>query len=338
MKAVFLDQPGQFRLAEMAPPSAPGANEALVKVRRVGVCGTDLHAYEGKQPFFNYPRILGHELSVEILEAAENPWGLGAGDHCSVEPYLHCGRCKSCRRGLTNCCVNLKVLGVSTDGGMREQFIVPLAKLHRSKSLSLDQLALVEMLSIGAHAVERAALTQEDDVLILGVGPIGLAVLEFVRLAGGEVSVVDVNEARLDYCRKALGIPNCIDARNESLAALRDLKHGELPTVVFDCTGNSESMLGALDFMTHGGKLVFVGLFTGEIKFNDPAFHLRETTLLSSRNATARNFRYVIELLEAGAIEVERWITHRVSYSAVAESYPHWLAQTETFRKAIVEW
>ncbi|MGH9452525.1 MAG: zinc-binding alcohol dehydrogenase family protein [Terriglobia bacterium] len=338
MKAVFLDQPGQFRIAEMDPPAPPGTDEALVRVRRVGVCGTDLHAYEGKQPFFNYPRILGHELSVEILETAQNPFGLAPGDRCSVEPYLHCGQCKSCRRGLTNCCLNLKVLGVSTDGGMRERLTLPLHKLHRSNSLSLDQLALVEMLSIGAHAVERAALTPDDDVLILGVGPIGLAVLEFVRLAGLETSVADVNPARLDYCRKTLKIPNCIDARNEPLAALRDAKHGELPTVVFDCTGNPKSMLGALDFMAHGGKLVFVGLFPGEIKFNDPAFHLRETTLLSSRNATARNFRRVIRLLESAVIGAERWITHRVSYGQVAANYPRWLAQHENFRKAVVEW
>ncbi len=338
MKAVYLDQPGQFRMTEIDPPAAPGAGEALVEVRRVGVCGTDLHAYEGKQPFFNYPRILGHELSVEILEAGENPFGLAARDRCSVEPYLHCGHCKSCRRGLTNCCVNLKVLGVSTDGGMRERFVLPLHKLHRSEWLSFDQLALVEMLSIGAHAVERADLKPEDDILILGVGPIGLAVLEFVRLAGLEVSVVDVNEARLNYCRKTLKIPNCIDARHEPLAVLRELKGGELPAIVFDCTGNPKSMLGALEFMTHGGKLVFVGLFPGEIKFNDPAFHLRETTLLSSRNATARNFRRVIRLLESGVIDVERWITHRVTYSEVAENYPVWLAQSENFRKAIVEW
>ncbi|HUY13492.1 MAG TPA: zinc-binding alcohol dehydrogenase family protein [Terriglobia bacterium] len=338
MKAVFLDQPGQFRVSEVDPPAPPGPGEALVATRRVGVCGTDLHAYEGKQPFFNYPRILGHELCVEVLEAGENDFEIAAGDRCSVEPYLHCGHCKSCRRGLTNCCVNLKVLGVSADGGMRERFVLPLRKLHPSKSLSFDQLALVEMLSIGAHAVERASLSQNDDVLILGVGPIGLAVLEFVRLAGLEVSVLDVNEARLDYCRRTLNIRNCIDARQEPLAALRELKHGELPTVVFDCTGNPKSMLGALDYMAHGGKLVFVGLFPGEIKFNDPAFHLRETTLLSSRNATAVNFRRAIRLLEAGVIDAERWITHRVAYSEVAEHYPVWLAQSSDFRKAIVEW
>jgi 2-desacetyl-2-hydroxyethyl bacteriochlorophyllide A dehydrogenase len=338
VKAVFLDEPGQFRVAEIDAPPPPAPNEALVEVRRVGVCGTDLHAYEGKQPFFSYPRILGHELSVEIVEVGPNSYGLQAGDRCSVEPYLHCGQCKACRRGLTNCCSNLKVLGVSTDGGMRQRFALPIQKLHPSKALSLDQLALVEMLSIGAHAVERASLSQEDDVLILGVGPIGLAVLEFVRLAGLEVAVVDVNPARLDYCRQTLNVPHCLNAQNEPLAALRELKHGELPTVVFDCTGSPASMLGALDFMAHGGKLVFVGLFPGEIKFQDPVFHLRETTLLSSRNARAANFRRVIRLLEAGVIDAERWITHRSGYREVAGNYPQWLAQNANFRKAMIEW
>jgi 2-desacetyl-2-hydroxyethyl bacteriochlorophyllide A dehydrogenase len=338
LKAVVLEHPGEFRYVEIDAPAPPVANEALVRVRRVGVCGTDLHAFEGKQPFFDYPRILGHELCVEILEATENPWGLEAGDCCAVEPYLHCGRCKSCGRGLTNCCLNLKVLGVSAEGGMREQFVLPLAKLHRSKFLTVDQLALVEMLSIGAHAVERAALTPDDDVLILGVGPIGLAVLEFVRVAGIDVSVMDVNEGRLEHCRTTLKIANCIDARDEPLAVLRDLKGGDLPTVVFDCTGNPASMLGALDYVTHGGKLVFVGLHRGDIRFSDPAFHLRETTLLASRNALARNFRTVIRLLEAGAIDVNRWITHRVACDSVAEQFPNWLAQKAGFRKAIVQW
>ena len=148
MRGVVLEKPGSFALIETAQPAGPAPDEALVRVHRVGICGTDLHAYRGRQPFFSYPRILGHELGIEIVEIGANEAGLQVGDRCAVEPYLNCGRCIACRRGKTNCCVDLKVLGVHTDGGMRETINVPVSKLHRSRTLTFEQLALVETLGI----------------------------------------------------------------------------------------------------------------------------------------------------------------------------------------------
>src|SRR5688500_1524126 len=158
MKTIILNEPGRFSLTDTLEPRSPAPGEAMVRVHRVGVCGTDLHAYRGRQPFFTYPRILGHELGVEVVEVGENAHGIRPGDRCAVEPYLNCGTCIACRHGKTNCCVELRVLGVHTDGGMREFIAVPVNKLHRSESLSWEQLALVETLGIGAHAVERAGL------------------------------------------------------------------------------------------------------------------------------------------------------------------------------------
>jgi threonine dehydrogenase-like Zn-dependent dehydrogenase len=156
MRAVVLERPGQFSVMETPPVGKPKTGEATVLVKTIGICGTDLRAFGGNQPFFQYPRFLGHELGVEILGAGASEKGLPPGDQCAVEPYLSCGHCSACKRGKTNCCKKLRLLGVHIDGGMLGALTVPSSKLHKSEGLSPDQLALVETLSVGAHAVRRA--------------------------------------------------------------------------------------------------------------------------------------------------------------------------------------
>ena len=224
MKTVILEKPGQLRLMESAEPTDLPSGSALVRVHRVGFCGTDWHAYHGRQPFFSYPRILGHELGVEIVSindpAGEHAGMLSPGDRCSVEPYLNCGECIACRRGKENCCVNLRVLGVHADGGMRERIVVPITKLHRSRTLSFDQLALVETLGIGCHAVSRAQPEADENVLVLGAGPIGLSVIPFVKAAGAVPIVADVSESRLAFCRDQMNVETTLDACGDVLAAV----------------------------------------------------------------------------------------------------------------------
>src|SRR5271163_1340841 len=184
MKAISLDAPKQFKRIDIDGPNRPAATDALVRVHRVGVCGTDISGYLGKMPFFSYPRIPGHELGVEVLEVGPAVTNVATGDRCSVEPYINDPNSYASRRGRPNCCEKLEVLGVHRDGGLRPQFVLPARKLHVSRKLAFEQLALVETLAIGRHAVCRAALRPDDTCLIVGAGPIGLAVLEFVKLAG----------------------------------------------------------------------------------------------------------------------------------------------------------
>lgn len=340
MKSMILVEPGSFRAVDLpeAPPLAPG--EALVRVRRVGVCGTDLHAFHGRQPFFTYPRILGHELGVEVLAVGEGVLNIAAGDRCAVEPYLNCGRCIACRRGKPNCCSQLKVMGVHVDGGMRERFLVPAAKLHHSRQLSFDQLALVETLGIGAHAVERAALAPGETVAILGAGPIGLATIQFAIAAGARVLVVDLNAHRLAFCREHLGLP--ADATVNSTVTpdvavrLAELTDGDLPTVIFDATGNPASMTSAFHYAAHGGRLVFVGLFQGDVTFNDPNFHRRELAVLGSRNSRPADLRDIIALVESGRIDTNPWITHRADLAEVPERFPGWTDPATGVLKAMI--
>jgi 2-desacetyl-2-hydroxyethyl bacteriochlorophyllide A dehydrogenase len=338
MKAVILEKPGEMRAANLDAPRAPQAGEALVRVHRVGVCGTDLHAFRGTQPYFTYPRIVGHELGVEILALGGDSPGLAVGDLCAVEPSIQCGQCIACRRGRGNCCTELKVLGVHLDGGLREQIVVPVRNLHKSTRLTPEQLAMVEPLSIGSHAVRRAAPEPGDTVLVIGVGPIGLGVAQSLRFHNVKVVVSDLREERLALAQAVLGTRELIDARQDALAQLRRILGGELATVVFDCTGSIASMEESINFMAHGGKLVFVGLVPESFSFSDPLFHRRETTLLSSRNCTAQDFREVIARMETGAIDVSRWITHRASADELPRVFPGWVSGDNRLFKASVAW
>src|SRR5438477_436661 len=210
MKAIQLEKPLSFRPIEMAEPNRAGPGEALVRIHRIGICGTDYGGFLGKMPFFSYPRIPGHELGVEVLEVGAGVVNVRAGDRCSVEPYINCQKCYACQRGRTNCCEKHQTLGVHCDGGLRPRFLVPARKLHISRKLGFDQLALVETLAIGCHATNRAAPQPKESCLIIGAGPIGLATLEFVKLTGARTIVLDMNEQRLDFCRKVMGVQHTL--------------------------------------------------------------------------------------------------------------------------------
>ena len=338
MKAIVLEQPGQLKLREIERPRAAGAGEALVRVRRVGICGTDLHAFGGNQNFFTYPRVMGHELAVEILDIGATDTGLdyAVGDHCCVIPYMNCGACIACRRDKSNCCAEMQVLGVHVDGGMREQFSVPVDKLLKADGVAVEHLALVEMLCIGAHAAKRARINPGEKVLVIGAGPIGLATAQFAKVAGADVMVMEVNETRLDFCAEVLGIDKLIDARSDAMGRVTSLLGGELPTLVFDCTGSAKSMGAAFDYVAHGGSLVLVGHITGDISFSDPHFHSRELTLLASRNATPDDFSRVIESLRAGTINLAPWITHWARPESIVTEFPSWLDPATGVIKAML--
>ncbi|MBZ0286303.1 MAG: zinc-binding alcohol dehydrogenase family protein [Anaerolineae bacterium] len=338
MKTIILDQPLHLRLVEVEPPSQPGPNEALVRVLRVGICGTDLHAFEGKQPFFTYPRILGHELAVEVLAlgASDADHGLRVGDRCAVEPYLNCGTCLSCRRGRSNCCMNMRVLGVQIDGGMCESLVVPIRKLHRANHLPLEALATVEMFSIGAHAVSRARLNDDENVLVIGAGPIGMGTMQFARILGANVIAMDINLDRLTFCSQHVGVSGIVDARQDAEGQLRAILNGDLPTAVFDATGSIKSMSNAFNYVAHGGSLTYVGLAQDSITFNDPFFHSREITLNASRNALPSDFEWVIDSIGSGKVDVSAWVTHHATPEALVTDFPTWLLPATGVIKAML--
>jgi len=329
-------EPGQFAYQQHPHPTAqPG--EALIRIRRIGICGTDLHAFQGTQPFFSYPRVLGHELAGELLDAGGAD-GFAPGEAVTFIPYFNCGHCIACRRGLPNCCASIRVFGVHVDGGMTDVVAVPADKLVHGEGLSFDELALVEPLAIGAHGVRRAAVEPGEFVLVVGAGPIGLGVMEFARIAGAQVIALDINEQRLAFCQEKLGVAHTINALAPDVAEqLRALTNGDMPTVVIDATGSQKAILGAFPYLAPGGRFVLVGLQKGEISFSHPEFHKREATLMSSRNATRADFEHVIRSMKQGLVQPTTYITHRVPFAAVASEFESWLDPAHGVIKAMVE-
>jgi len=320
MEQVILTGPGHLASRHVAEPNV-AENEALVRMERIGICGSDFHAFSGKHPAYLYPRVLGHECACTVVAVPANERGLKVGDRCAIDPYVNCGACGMCLAGRTNCCERLEVLGVHRDGGMQEFMAVPFRLLHPSQKLSLEELALVETLGIGAHAVERSLLRAGESALVVGAGPIGLATALFAKVAGAEVVLAEINSERRTFAAR-LGF--------ETVPAV----DGTQSSVVYDATGNPIVMANSLKNVAQGGKLVFVGLTSDPVALDDSLFHKKEVTLYSSRNS-AGQFPRIIGLLEEGTISVKEWVTNQLSLSEVPENFSK-LSKYPGLIKAIV--
>jgi 2-desacetyl-2-hydroxyethyl bacteriochlorophyllide A dehydrogenase len=339
MKALQLEQPHTWHRIEIPEPAPPGPGEALVQIHRIGICGTDLSGYLGKMPFFSYPRIPGHELGVEILDVGHGVTHLRPGDRCAVEPYLNCQQCHACRRGFTNCCHHHRTLGVMCDGGMTQRILLPARKLHPAPDLSFDQAALVETLAIGCHAIDRAQPVTGETVLVIGAGPIGLSVIEFARLSGARTVVTDLQPARLDFVRNRLHIPDTFVGRGDDsdFSSLASFTGGAMADVVVDATGNHRSMVRAMEFAAHGGRVVYVGITQQNLEFpHAPVLHRRELTLMASRNARSTDFSRIIRLIAEGRIDTRPWITHHADLDAVPDVFEEWTRPETGVIKAMV--
>ncbi len=336
MKSLLCTEPGRFEYRDIKMPE-PTMGHAIIKIKRIGVCGTDLHAFEGTQPYFNYPRILGHELSGELVECSNAP-GFNIGEAVTFIPYFSCGSCVACKNGKPNCCVSINVCGVHIDGGMAEYFSVPSSSLLHGNGLGYEELALIEPLAIGAHGIQRAAVKQGEFVLVMGAGPIGMATMEFARIAGGTVIAMDINDNRLLFCSEQLNIHHTINpAKEDALTALKKITNGEMPTVVIDATGNLKAINNGINYLSHGGRYVLIGLQKEEIKFSHPEFHKRETTLMSSRNATKQDFDQVMNSITKGLINPKNYITHTLPFGIVKDEFKNLLKPENNVIKAMIE-
>lgn len=335
MKTLTCTTPGTFEYSETDKPQLQ-KGQAIIKIKRIGICGTDLHAFEGTQPFFNYPRVLGHELAGELVEVDGND-DFKVGEKVTFIPYFNCGECIACRMNKPNCCVKMQVCGVHVDGGMREYLSVPSKTLLHGENLSYDELALVEPLAIGAHGVRRADIQPGEFVLVIGAGPIGLGTMEFARIAEAKVIALDINDGRLAFCKHKLKVDYVVNALTDDvLAQLSEITNGDMPTVVIDATGNQKAINNAINYLAHGARFVLIGLQKGDLIFNHPEFHKREATLMSSRNATIEDFEHVIKSMKAGLVNPTNYITHKVDFDEVKDEFANWLDPKNGVIKAMV--
>lgn len=339
MKAIYFQEPRKIELLEAPELEPPGPGMARVRVHRIGICGTDLSGYLGKMPFFSYPRIPGHELGVEVVEVGDNVTNVRAGDRCSVEPYMNNPQSFASLRGNTNCCEDLQVIGVHTDGGMRPFFNIRADKLHPSSKLEFDQLALVETLAIGCHSVDRAAPAPGDQILVIGAGPIGLSAIEFARIAGANITVLDMNADRLTFCREKMGVHHTVQFKGDGTeeSAFIEITDGNGFLQVIDATGSNRSMSHAINYLAHTGKLVYVGITTQEISFVHPLLHRKEGSILASRNAMPSDFGRIISLIEDGQINTNPWITHHTKLTDLPHSFEQFTRPETGAIKAIIE-
>lgn len=336
MKRLICEEPNRFVMEDVEIPRLK-EGEALIRIRRIGICGTDFHAYRGRQPFFTYPRILGHELSGEIAEIQTNEHGFKIGDNVAIIPYLECGKCIACRNGKTNCCTELELFGVHRDGGMQEYLAVPVTHLMKTNDITLDQAAIVECLSIGAHAVRRADMKKAEFAIVIGAGPIGLGVMKYAKLAGAQVIAIDMNEQRLNFCREWSDVDYTVNvAKSDALEEIKKITNGEFAITVFDATGNANSMNNAYKFASHGGRIIFVGLVQADISFPDPEFHRRELTLLSSRNATREDLEYVVNTIKQGHVNTDAFITSKTPFDEIIEKFETFMEPGSNTIKAMI--
>jgi len=336
MKILTCVTPGHFEYSIGEKPISK-EGYSTIKVKRIGICGTDLHAFEGTQPYFAYPRVLGHEVAGELMES-DTASGFQKGESVTFIPYFNCGKCIACRSGKPNCCSLIQVCGVHVDGGMLEYLSVPSYSLVHGEGLNVDVLALVEPLAIGAHSVRRAGIQKGEFVLVVGAGPIGLGIMEFTRIAGGKVIAMDIHEGRLNFCRVKLKVDHTINAASQDvMSQLMEITNNDMPTVVIDATGNQKAINNAFQFMSHGARYVMVGLQKGDISISHPEFHKREATLMSSRNATREDFKQVIDAIKSKTIDPTMYVTHRVLFDQIKDAFKGWLDPDNGVIKAMVE-
>jgi 2-desacetyl-2-hydroxyethyl bacteriochlorophyllide A dehydrogenase len=330
MRAGVVVEPGTFAVQERPVITEVPDGWVLINICAVGLCGTDYHIFEGKHPFLEYPRVIGHELSGRVVEDTDY-WS--AGDLVVVNPYLSCGTCRACKRGKPNCCSNIEVLGVHRDGGLVPQLAVPSENLYAADGLTPLQAAMVEFLAIGAHAVRRSEVTTGDTVLVTGVGPIGIGAALFARLKGTHVTLLDLSTERLAMAVDKFGF----DSGHTSADAAIKAMDGEGYDVLFDATGYGGAIEAGFPAVAHGGSYVLVSVVKDDITFNDPEFHKREMRLIGSRNALKADFDWVMSAFRDNLIDADALCSNVISLDDLTTAFGELAAGRAGLIKAIVQ-
>lgn len=337
MKAIKITEPGKISVDEISSPT-PGKGEILISLKYVGFCGSDLSTYLGKNPMVQYPRVPGHEISGVIEECGDGvPEGFSKGEAVTVVPYTNCGQCPSCRRGRAYACQFNQTLGVQRDGAMQELIAVPWEKVLKAPGLSDLELAMVEPLTVGFHAVGRGRVNDSDIVMVLGCGMIGAGAIVRAALRGATVIAVDIDDHKLELA-KELGAHHVINSMKEDLhEELVKLTDGDGPDVVVEAAGNPITYRAAVDEVAFTGRVICIGYAAKEVSFATKLFVQKEIDIMGSRNATAEDFRAVISYLERGTFPLDKMITRRVRPEEAADAVQAWADDPGKVMKILLE-
>jgi len=337
MKAISIDKPYSVGIIDIDEPKAR-ENEAIVKIKTAGICGSDLGSYLGTFSLVTYPRIPGHELAGEIVEIDENDRGLTVGDKVTIEPLVRCGHCYPCRIGKYNCCENLTVMGVHIDGGMQEYFRAPVNLVHKlPDDMPFDKAALVEPLTIGIHSVNRSQLSEGETALILGAGPIGLVILAVAKSRGAKVISVDLIESRLNLA-KEFGADYTINPSQENVNnAVEQITNGEMANVVFEAIGAKETIESTIYLVSYAGRIIMTGYAHEPAQFQEPELITKkELDVRGSRNSE-NDFPESIRFIQSSEIDLTRLITHRFLYTEVQSAFSILATKSEPATKVLLD-
>ncbi len=336
MKAIQIITPGEIQIVDRHIP-VTGKGEVLLKIKYVGFCGSDLSTFLGKNPMVEYPRVPGHEISA-IIEAVgeEVPDNFKKGQAVTVVPYTNCGQCSSCRKGRFNACRYNQTLGVQRDGAMQQFITVPWQKLISDDQLSAKELAMVEPLTVGFHAVDRGRVTDIDTVMIFGCGMIGSGAIIRAALRGATVIAVDIDDEKLELARK-IGATHVINSKTTNLhEALQEITNGHGPDVIIEAAGNPITYQSALEEAAFAARVVCIGYAKNDVSFATKLWVQKEIDILGSRNATPSDFEAVINYLKQGTFPLDEMVTQIIEPEDAADAVASWAANPGQVMKILV--
>jgi len=331
MKALSLLNAGDARITEIAEP-ARAEDGLLLKVEMVGLCGSDLNSFRGRNPLVSYPRVLGHEIAATVLEGNAK---IAAGSRVTVSPYTSCGVCPSCRRGRENACRDNQTFGVQRDGAITERLAVPAVKVFPS-TLPLKHLCLVEPLTVGFHACARGRVTAADTVAVFGCGGIGLGAIAGSAFRGARTIAIDLDDAKLETARRAGATHLIHSGRDDVRARLRELTDGDGPDVMIEAIGLPETFRMAVEEVAFTGRVVYIGYAKEPVAYETKLFVQKELDIMGSRNALPEDFRDVMAMLDAGKFPVEEAVTAVVSLDEAPSILSQWSANPAAYTKIMI--
>lgn len=336
MRASCIIKPLQIAEVSQQMPKTLRQGEVLLRVKRVGICGSDVHIYQGHNPFATYPRVWGHEFAGEVIAIGDGVTGVSVGDHVVGEPYLNCGRCYACRQGQGNVCKDLKVFGVHLDGGAREYVVMEEGKVYKvDKNVPWDVAVLAEPLTIGFHSVARGQVKAGDIVLVMGSGTIGITVMLAAKATGATVICTDILDDKLDYVQ-SLGADYVINvAKQDQAEAIRQLLEGEQPNVVIDCIGNKSSLESAVVEVSPAGRVVELGFSPIASEIPHVIIMQKEVDVRGTRLQSGE-FPEAIAYIERNQDRLASFVTQRYTMDQIPEAFQMATARPEAVRKIVI--